>query len=45
MSDRISPVPDLPDTFAAAPDEDLDSLPWLESLQPFYIDWELIWFM
>lgn len=49
MRDRIPPPPDLPDTLDAAPDAELDSLPasypWLDTLEPFYIDWELIWVM
>jgi len=49
MRDRIPPAADLPDTVGAAPDAELDRLlashPWLENLEPFYIDWELIWFM
>jgi hypothetical protein len=42
-------IPDLPDTVDAATDTELDSLrdgyPWLDTLKPFYIDWELIWVM
>ena len=49
MKDQVPPAPDLPDTLGAAPDEELDRLltshPWLDALDPFYIDWELIWFM
>jgi hypothetical protein len=32
-----------------APDRELDDLlvahPWLETLEPFYVEWELIWLM
>ncbi len=49
MRDRIPPAPDVPDTIGATPDEELDSLLachlWLDSLEPFNIDWELIWVM
>jgi hypothetical protein len=49
MRDPIPPAPDVPDIAGAAPDEELDSLLachlWLDSLEPFYIDWELIWVM
>jgi hypothetical protein len=45
----MSPPPDLPDTVAATPDAELDNIlashPWLENLEPFSIDWELIWLM
>jgi hypothetical protein len=41
--------PDLPDTVAAPRDKELDNLlashPGLENLEPFCIDWELIWVM
>lgn len=49
MNDRIPPAADTPDAVGATPDVELDRLlaihPWLESLEPFYIDWELIWVM
>jgi len=49
MSDRIPPAADLPDAAGAAPAEELARLlashPGLDNLEPFYIDWELIWFM
>jgi hypothetical protein len=49
MRDQIPPAPDLPDTVGTAPDAELEKLlashPWLASLKPFYIDWELIWVM
>jgi hypothetical protein len=49
MRDRIPPAPDPPDTVGATPDVELNRLlashPSLENLEPFYIDWELIWFM
>ena len=49
MRDRIPPAPEPPDTVDAAPDVELNRLlashPGLENLQPFYIDWELIWVM
>ena len=45
----MSPAPDLPDTVAATRDKELDNLlashPWLENLEPYCIDWELIWSM
>jgi hypothetical protein len=45
----LPPAPDLSDTVGAAPDVELDSLlasyPWLVNLEPFYIDWEMIWVM
>ena len=47
--DGIPPVPDVPRTAGPAADEELDRLlashPWLEGLEPFCIDWELIWVM
>jgi hypothetical protein len=49
MRDRIPPALELPDTVGAAPDVELNRLlashPGLENLEPFCIDWELIWFM
>jgi hypothetical protein len=49
MRDRIPLAPELPDTVGAAPDVELNRLlashPGLENLEPFYIVWELIWFM
>jgi hypothetical protein len=49
MRDQTPPPPDLPDTVAATPDKELDNLlashPWLENLEPYCIDWELIWVM
>ena len=42
-------IPDLPEAIGATPDNELDNHQarpsWLENLEPFYIDWELIWVM
>jgi hypothetical protein len=49
MKDRIPPAVSLPDTTGATPDRELDNPltndPWLNSLEPFEIEWELIWVM
>jgi hypothetical protein len=46
MTDQVSPAMDLADS---APDRELAELlatyPWLKDLQPFYVDWEMIWLM
>jgi len=49
MKDRIPPALSLPGPAGATPDGEWDNLPardpWLESLEPFEIEWELIWVM
>jgi hypothetical protein len=49
MRDQFSPALDLRGLADTAPDRELNELlathPWLEDLQPFYVDWEMIWLM
>jgi hypothetical protein len=49
MTDQLSPAMDLLGMANSAPDRELAELlvahPWLKDLQPFYVDWEMIWLM
>jgi len=49
MKDRNLPALYLEDAAGATPDGESDTLPtgdpWLDSLEPFEIEWELIWVM
>ncbi|MBZ5595252.1 MAG: hypothetical protein LAP39_23655 [Acidobacteriia bacterium] len=49
MRHPIPPAQYPPETAGATPDRELDNLlandPWLDSLEPFEIVWEMIWIM
>ncbi len=41
MRNEFSPATDSVE--AVAPADDLLAHPWLKGLEPFYVEWELIW--
>ncbi len=47
MRDEFSPVTDPMDTADPVDNRELDGVllahPWLKGLEPFYIEWELVW--
>jgi hypothetical protein len=49
MKEPVPPAMDLPDTADTASDRELKNLlvahPWLQNLEPYSINWELIWVM
>jgi hypothetical protein len=47
MSNQFTPAIDIKDTADPPADRETDALllahPWLESLEPYYVEWELVW--